>query len=261
MVVPVIIMSDISKRLFQEITSKGYSYGDMAKLTGIPKSAIQRYATGETEKIPLNRLEKMASVLNISTGYLMGWEEKFKLKDNIQFFAAREIDTIYDTLNADGQTELSRYGRYLTTLDEYKRPEKAPVVDLIPFYMVPAAAGYASPIEGEDYEMIPRPDDCPPQADFCVRITGDSMEPHIHDGQRVYVKRGVPLQDFDVGIFFVAGDVFCKQYCPGYAGQLYLLSANPKRQDANVILGPEDARGCTCFGKVLMKRIPKPSYM
>ena len=221
------------------------------------KQNISRYENSARE--PNIRIAKtIADALGIPITLLIPDEEQMQIQTVKE---AREIDIIYNTLNDEGQTELSRYGRYLTTLDEYKRPEKAPVVDLIPFYMVPAAAGYASPIEGEDYEMIPRPDDCPPQADFCVRITGDSMEPHIHDGQRVYVKRGVPLQDFDVGIFFVAGDVYCKQYCPGYAGPLYLLSANPKRQDANVILGPEDARGCTCFGKVLMKRIPKPSYI
>lgn len=71
----VIFMSEISKRLYQAIISKNYSYGDMAKLTGIPKSAIQRYATGETEKIPLDRLEKMAAVLDVSSSYLMGWDE------------------------------------------------------------------------------------------------------------------------------------------------------------------------------------------
>lgn len=68
-------MSDISERLYQAILSKNYSYGDMAKLTGIPKSAIQRYATGETEKIPLDRLKKMAAVLDVSSSYLMGWDE------------------------------------------------------------------------------------------------------------------------------------------------------------------------------------------
>ena len=45
-------------------------------MTGIPKSAIQRYATGETEKIPLDRLELLAQALGISSAYLMGWEDR-----------------------------------------------------------------------------------------------------------------------------------------------------------------------------------------
>lgn len=51
------------------------SYGDLSKLTGIPKSALQRYATGTTEKLPLPRLEAIAAALHLSTAYLMGWDE------------------------------------------------------------------------------------------------------------------------------------------------------------------------------------------
>ena len=69
-------MSEISERLFSEILRKGYSYGELAKLTGIPKSAIQRYATGETGKIPMDRIELLAKVLNVTPEYLMGWESK-----------------------------------------------------------------------------------------------------------------------------------------------------------------------------------------
>ena len=52
------------------------TYIDLAKATGISKSALQRYATGETEKIPLDRLESIAEALGVSAAYLMGWEEE-----------------------------------------------------------------------------------------------------------------------------------------------------------------------------------------
>ena len=44
-----------------------------------------------------------------------------------------------------------------------------------------------------------------------MRIQGDSMEPYIHDGGVVYVNHD-PLQNGDVGIFCVDGDMVCKQY-------------------------------------------------
>lgn len=69
-------MSEISERLLAAITEKNYSYGELSGLTGIPKSAIQRYATGETEKIPMDRLALLASALGVSDRYLMGWESK-----------------------------------------------------------------------------------------------------------------------------------------------------------------------------------------
>ena len=67
-------MSDISKRILSIIMEKDISYGELSDKTGIPKSALQRYATGQTEKIPIDRLQIIASALGSTPEYLMGWE-------------------------------------------------------------------------------------------------------------------------------------------------------------------------------------------
>lgn len=67
---------DIASRMFEKIKENNMSYYELSKKTGIPKSALHRYATGETPKIPLDRLEIIAEALNCSPAYLMGWEEK-----------------------------------------------------------------------------------------------------------------------------------------------------------------------------------------
>lgn len=67
-------MSDISKRILSIIMEKDISYGELSEKTGIPKSALQRYATGQTEKIPIDRLQIIASALGSTPEYLMGWE-------------------------------------------------------------------------------------------------------------------------------------------------------------------------------------------
>lgn len=71
-------MSDISKRILETVTCKDISYGDLSDKTGIPKSALQRYATGQTEKIPIDRLEKIASAIGVTTSFLMGWDSADK---------------------------------------------------------------------------------------------------------------------------------------------------------------------------------------
>ncbi len=70
-------MSDISERILGLIAKKKTSYGELSKATGIPKSALQRYATGETEKIPVPRLELIARALNNTPEYLM-WGDNSK---------------------------------------------------------------------------------------------------------------------------------------------------------------------------------------
>ena len=37
---------------------------------------MQRYASGETGKIPLSVIEKLADLFGVSSEYLMGWDEK-----------------------------------------------------------------------------------------------------------------------------------------------------------------------------------------
>lgn len=76
-------MSDISKRMLDIILQKEISYGELSEKTGIPKSALQRYATGQTEKIPIDRLQIIASAIGTTTSYLMGWEQSESLPANI----------------------------------------------------------------------------------------------------------------------------------------------------------------------------------
>lgn len=66
-------MSDISKRILSILAEKEISYGELSDKTGIPKSALQRYATGQTEKIPIDRLQRIASAIGSTPEYLMGW--------------------------------------------------------------------------------------------------------------------------------------------------------------------------------------------
>ena len=92
-----------------------------------------------------------------------------------------------------------------------------------------------------------------------MRIDGDSMEPYIHDGDVALCKRGAIIHDGDVGLFFVDGDMKCKQYCQDYSGNVYLFSANRDRSDADVTIMASSGITLMCFGKVLLdKSIPLP---
>lgn len=67
---------EMAMKILHAMNEKQVSYGELSAMTGIPKSALQRYATGETEKIPLPRIEQIANALDISAAYLLGWEVK-----------------------------------------------------------------------------------------------------------------------------------------------------------------------------------------
>ena len=236
----------------------GMTQSELAERVGVKFSAIHKYETNMVVNLKRETIAALAEALGVSPAWLMCLEEQ-------PTAGMREIDPIFDALNEAGQRELCRYGRYLGTRADYRALERGEIVPFgppIPHFLTAAAAGYAAPIEGQDYEMVERDANTPVGADFCIDIDGDSMEPYIRSGERVYVKSGsTGLREFDVGIFFVDGDVLCKQWCLDYAGTLHLLSANPRREDANRSFPKSSGQNVVCLGRVLLPhRLPQPTY-
>jgi SOS-response transcriptional repressor LexA len=141
--------------------------------------------------------------------------------------------------------------------DELAQSQPERETRLIPLYRSPAAAGFAAPVPGEDFDMIPVESDVPPAAEYAVRIQGDSMEPVIADGSVAYVNHD-PLAAGDVGIFCVDGGMLCKQYYRDPLGIVYLFSLNRKRADADVVLTVGGGRSLACFGRVMVRAQPLP---
>lgn len=65
-----------AKRINSAISASGYTYEELSKLTGASKSSIQRYATGETKKIPIDFIEELARVLKVDARYLICWDDE-----------------------------------------------------------------------------------------------------------------------------------------------------------------------------------------
>ena len=73
-------MSTRSERIKLLIEQSGLSYQELEKTTGVKKSSLQRYASGTTQKIPLDVIEKLSKTFGVSQEYLMGWSDNQKTK-------------------------------------------------------------------------------------------------------------------------------------------------------------------------------------
>lgn len=136
--------------------------------------------------------------------------------------------------------------------------ETAPAAEeepkIIPLYWAPAAAGYASPIFGSDFDYYTLTPEDPQGAVFAIRVQGDSMEPHFPDGSIAFCDK-TPLADGDIGVFCLDGDSFIKQYhFDKMMGITYLFSLNRDRADADKLLARTGGQTLTCFGRVVTKR-------
>lgn len=49
---------------------------ELGAMCGTTKQSVFKYEAGVVTNIPLDRLERIASALDVTTAYLMGWEEE-----------------------------------------------------------------------------------------------------------------------------------------------------------------------------------------
>ena len=231
----------------------GLSRIELAERLGIAPTSISNYENGQSfpkEEIILRLFDGLETEPNDL------FRDSFRAGGWVLTHSERQLLDRYRGLSPKGrETVRSVVDALCDYRDELEEAAQEPRV--IPLYRSPAAAGYASPVFGTDFEELPVTEEVPRGAEFAVRIQGDSMAPYIPDESVVYVNRD-PLRSGDVGIFWVDGDMFCKQYYKDPAGVVYLFSLNRARADADVVLLPGGSRGLVCFGRVIMHALPLP---
>lgn len=233
----------------------GISRAQLAQMLGVTVSAVSNYE----KSISFPKEEIMLRLFDcLDTDPNSLFQDSFRGGQRVLTQSERAFLDQYRGLSPKGRETVRSV---VDALCDYRDDLEAAQPDqeprLIPLYRSPAAAGYAAPVFGEDFDSIPVSDDVPRAAEFAVRIQGDSMAPYIPDGSVVYVNRD-PLAAGDVGIFCVDGEMFCKQYYKDPAGIVYLFSLNRARADADLLLMPGSNRGFVCFGRVIMHPLPLP---
>ena len=243
------------KQLKRRREEMGLTRNSLAERIGVTPSAISNYENGLSfpkEEVML----RLFDGLNTDPNTL--FQDSYRWGGQVLTQSERQLLDRYRGLSPMGRETVRSVVEALCAYRddlEAARPVKEPKV--IPLYRSPAAAGYAAPVFGEDFDYLTVTDEMPQAAEFAVRIQGDSMAPYIEDGSVAYVNRD-PLKAGDVGIFCVDGDIFCKQYYKDPAGIVYLFSLNRARADADVVLMPAGGRSLVCFGRVIMHGLPLP---
>lgn len=181
-------MSAISNRILNIILEKEISYGELSEKTGIPKSALQRYATGQTEKIPIDRLDSIAKAIGTTPAYLMGWE--------------------------DSSTSRIPNHPNILPLPRMKR------------WKVLGGTACGEPIFKElDEESVLAPADI--DADYVFRCIGDSMiNARIFNGDVVFVKSGVNVENGQIAVVRIGEEYTLKRIYRG-PDYLELRAENP----------------------------------
>ena len=113
----------------------------------------------------------------------------------------------------------------------------------IRYYSLSASAGTGNFLDSDLAEELLVPESAEAeQADFVISVSGDSMEPTYHDGDKVFVEKCDAVDVGEVGIFVVNGDSYIKEL-----GSKCLISHNEKYKPIRI--GENDS--VYCCGRVI----------
>ena len=188
--------------------------------------------------ISATKLTTISEYFNVSVDYLLGKKE---VSNNIShFFNKEETELIkkYRKLDDIGKELINK--SIEIELKRVNSPKVQQKIYNIQYYDMPVSAGTGQYLDYTNCSVLPLKEKPPANADFALSVSGDSMEPTFHDGDKVFVEETNTLNIGDIGIFYYDGDVYIKEY-----GEKGLISHNEKYK---LIRGSENMR---VLGKVL----------
>lgn len=208
--------------------SAGFTQDELAKRLNTTKQTISRYEKGD-RKANQDMLFELCDIFGVSIDDFFPSQN-----ETLQSPTTSPIQTIYDQLAPPRQGKVLTYAE--RQLDEQRNEEnskKNEVSEVIQLYSYdyydhPASAGTGQYLNDVRVERIELPVDI--DADFVIPIKGDSMEPNYHDGDLVFIRTSVELNDGVIGVFNYNGDAYIKQLVID-EGQAYLHSLNPAYKD------------------------------
>ena len=208
---------------------------ELAERIGSKYRSVSTWENG-TAKPDYPTLIRLCEVLKTSPNHLLG----FDLSVDTPSLAEWAILHKYRDIDEIGKDAVS------AVLDaEYRRvakPKKARLLK-IDFYNYPASAGTGNFLETErPDEILVKECSEAEDADYVIPISGDSMEPTYHDGDKVFVEKCDSVEIGEIGIFIVNGEAYIKEL-----GNKCLISHNEAYKP--IKLGSSDS--IYCCGRVL----------
>lgn len=244
---------EIGEKLRAKRISCGMTQQEVAEKIGRKQPIVGHWETGYSQP-DANTLFMLCDIYGTTVDDVFG----FTPKEN---FTKSEYDHIqkYRALDPHGQETVSyildresdrvkKYGK-LSERGIINLIEVSPTTDIskvIPYWKEGAAAG-SGIYQLNDTESIPMKlfvTSITRQADFIIKVSGESMSPDYHDGDKVLVSQKAVVQLGEVGIFVKNGSSYIKEM-----GTMELISRNPDYPNIPV----NDFDNVVCLGKVIGK--------
>lgn len=260
---------DYLGRIKAEKSKKKITNEQLSELTGIPLSTLSKILAGFSESPKLSNIVAICEVLGCSLDYIVSG-----IPENTNNYTLEPDEMKF----IEEYRRLDRHGREIVravldkeierlTVEEYRsaaspRAKILPAVGSRPaaasgpgepeyakrrisLYNLPVSAGPGEYLDDGDAEEITIPDNAKTaDADFALRVSGDSMEPKYCDGDILLVQSCDEVQAGEAAIYLLDGEGYFKIY-----GGDRLISLNPEYGD--ILL--KNFTEVRCTGRVIGK--------
>ena len=226
-------------RLKQARENKGYNQKQFAEHLGVTPTRLNYWEKDKREP-DVAIIKQIAQSLDVSSDWLIG---NNIISSEIELTAAeKQHIKKYRTLDEYGKKAVddlleNEYARCTEVIDE-------PKVITLPMAELKASAGTGQWLGDDEYTTWVDVLDAPEarRANVVIEVSGDSMLPKYHDGDKVLVKLQPTVEQNEIGIFIVDNCGYIKKL-----GVNELISVN-KDYD-NIPLN--EYNDVTCVGKVI----------
>ena len=184
-------MGELIKKLRLE---QNMTLEDLGNKVGVGKSTVRKWENGIIANMRRDKIEKIADALNVSPGYLMGWEDNIQNSEN-------ELFSKYSNLHPIEKKTLPMLGSVACGKPIFMNEERESYVEV-----------------GTEVK-----------ADYCLRAKGDSMiNAKINDGDIIFVRQQSTVENGEIAVVAVDNEATLKRvyYYPD-TQKLILQAENP----------------------------------
>ena len=221
------IKKNISKNIVKYREKVGLSQKELAQKLNTTSSRISNWEQGSNCPT-IDILFEVCRVLNVSINDIYGvypdsemtlsYDEQECIK-KYRFISEHSPEGI-ETINYI----LDREYKIADQLRKTTEYNAEPAAHIYPYLGKIACAGTGFYFDDIPTDTIEAP--YVEGADFIIGVSGESMEPDYHDGEKLYVRKVEYLRNGDIGIFTIGNQCFLKEL-----GEDGLISRNKNYDD------------------------------
>lgn len=210
---------------FNEMRKKsGMSLDEISTKSGVPKGTLAKITSGITKAPTLETMKSLVYAMGYTLKDLddgLDRSDNFSLEEKAYIKKYRSLDQ-YGKEAVDGILDVEwRRCAELTQTAPAREPDET-VYYITSWFYRPMSAGTGEQAGDEQPENLHLVKEPPQGTSYVAPISGDSMEPTYHDGDKLFIRACEEIEPGQIGVFYMDGKQWVKELGDGV-----LISHNP----------------------------------